>query len=107
MSWTVLAVTAVFALPALVLGSLKVYLPRRWDQRGKRLAIRDVFDRMVVMGMRLLIVVVLLLVALVAAVGSIAAIHGDVVLPNGVVIAGVAAVLLSVLTVTTFGRPRR
>lgn len=107
MSWTVLVVTVVFALPALVLGSLSVYLPRRWDQRRKRLPMRDVFDRMVVMGVRLLIVVVLLLVALVAAVGSIAAIHGDVAMPDGVVIAGVGTVLLSVLTLTTFGRPRR
>ncbi len=107
MTWTVLVVTAVFALPALVLGAMKVYLPRRWDQRRRRLPMRDVFDRMVVMGVRLLIMLALLLLALVVTVGSIAAIHGDVALPNGVVIAGVGAVLLSVLTLATFGRPRR
>jgi len=107
MTWIVLVVTAVSALPALVLGSLNVYLPRRWDQRRRRLPMRDVFDRMVVMGVRLLILLVLLLLYLVATVGSIAAIHGDVTLPDGVVIAGVGAILLSVLTLTTFGRPRR
>lgn len=107
MSWTVLVVTVLFAVPALVLGSTKLYLPMRWDQRRRRLPLRDVLDRMVVMGVRLLIVLTLTLLALVAAVGSIAALHGDVALPDGVVIAGIGAILLSILTLATFGRPRR
>jgi len=107
MSLTVLIVTAVFALPALVLGSSKVYLPLRWDQRRSTRRMRDVVDRLVAMGVRLVILLLLALLALVAMVGCIAALHGGVSVPNGVVVAGIGAVLLSVLTLATFGRPRR
>lgn len=107
MTLTVLVVTAAFALPAVLLGSRKVYLPRRWNQRHRRPPARDVIDRLVATGLRLGILLLLTLLALVAVVGSVAALRGDVALPDGVVIAGVGAVLLSILTLTTFGRPRR
>ncbi len=107
MSLTVLLVTAAFALPALALGSSKVYLPLRGSQRRKPRPLRETTDRLVVMGVRFGILLLLTLLALIAGVGSVAALRGDVSLPDGVIVACIGAVLLSILTLTTFGRPRR
>ncbi len=107
MPLTLLLVTAAFAGPALVLGAAKVYLPLRWHQRRKRLPWREVIDRMVVMAVRFGVLLLLLLAALVAILGSLATMRSEFSLPDGVVIAGIGAILLSILTIATFGRPRR
>lgn len=104
---TVLTLTVVFAVPALVLGVRKIAPPLRWEQRRRALRRNEVVDRMVLMALRVGLLLLLFLLALVAAVGSIAAIRGDRQLPQGVVVACVVVGLLSVLTLTTFARPRR
>lgn len=104
---TVLLVSAAFALPALVLGSRKVYVPRRWDQRRRPLVVSEVVDRVVVILLRVGLLLLLTAAAVIAIVGSAAALKGRVGLPQGVVVACVATALLSILTLATFARPRR
>jgi hypothetical protein len=104
---TVLLCTAAFAVPAVALGSVKVYRPLRREQRRRPMSVRDNVDRLVAMGVRVGILLVLIVFALVALVGSIAALVGEVSVPDGVVLAGIGAMVLSILTLTTFGRPRR
>ncbi len=104
---TVLLVSVVFAIPALALGSRKVFVPRRWDQRRRPLRPGEVIDRVVVMALRAGLLLLLAAMAVLAIVGSAAALKGHVGLPNGVVIACVATALLSLLTLTTFARPHR
>jgi len=104
---TVLLVSAVFAVPALVLGCRRVYLPRRWDQRRRPLRPGEVVDRAVVTALRAGLLLVLAALAVIAILGSAAALKGNVALPQGVIVACVATALLSILVLTTFGRPRR
>lgn len=107
MSWTVLIVTALFAVPALVRGSPRAFPPLRGHLRHKRLPWRAAVDRGVAAGVRLLILTALTLLTVVTAVGTLAALYGHVSLPTGVVFAAIGAVLLSILTLATFGRARR
>lgn len=107
MPTTVLAVTVVFAVPALLLGARKVFPPLRWEQRRRPLRRAEVVDRVVLTSLRAGILLLLFLLALVATLGCVAALRADVPLPRGVVVACVAVGLLSVLTLTTFARPRR
>lgn len=107
MSLLVLVVTIVSAGPALALGIAKASPPLRWDQRRRRLRRNEVVDRLVVIALRVGILLLLLMLALVAGIGSTAAMIGDRALPNGVVVSCVVVVLLALLIVTTFARPRR
>ncbi|MBA3252552.1 MAG: hypothetical protein H0T66_20125 [Geodermatophilaceae bacterium] len=104
---TVLTLTVLFAVPALALGVRKVSPPLRWDQRRRRMRRAEAVDRIVVIALRVGLLSLLLLLALVAVVGCIAALRADVQLPGGVVVACVGVALLSLLTLSTFARPRR
>lgn len=107
MSATVLALTVLFAVPALALGVRKISPPQRWEQRRRQMRRAEAVDRMLVIALRVGLLLLLLLLALVAVVGCIAALRADVQLPGGVVVACAGVGLLSLLTLSTFGRPRR
>lgn len=103
----VVVATAVFAIPTLWLGVGKIAPPLRWEQRRHGLRRSEAVDRLVLIALRGGLLLLLLLLALVALVGGVAALRADVTLPNGVVVACVAAVALSILILATFARPRR
>lgn len=107
MPLTVLIVTLVFAVPALGLGVRRVAPRLRWEQRRRRRHKAEIVDRVIVVGLRGLVLLVLLVTTLVTAVGCVAALRADVRLPHGVVILCGVVVGLSILTLATFGRPRR
>ncbi len=100
----VFVVTLAFAAMALVRGIPRVRAARTPLVGGPPLMFRDLVDSVVVTALRVGVVLLTLALAVVALLGSVAAVYGGVSLPRGVYVAAGAVVILSVITLTTFGR---
>ena len=102
-----MVMVVIFGLPALIFGAPQVYPPPRWDQRRRRLRVVERVDLLLGITLRFLVLLAVTVLGVVALVGSVAALLADIPLPSGVTITGGTVVGLSILTLTTFGRPRR
>lgn len=102
----VFLVTLAFSALALVRGTPQVHATRRPLAGARPLMFRDLLDSVVVTALRGGVLLVTVALAVVALVGSGAALYGGVSLPGGVYVAGGAAVVLSIITLATFGRRR-